>query len=155
MSVEDNSGLRVLAINILGRFLSNRDNNIRFSLPLFSFLDKIIKFAWVPWQWLQECNVEALLSSQLNPSETWCFFALLLLLPDFVYLSFVISKAMLLLPHTKFSLGCGNISHFWLDPWIGRLPLFPVSLVSSIFLSSNPIPFLAFIFDFRLGLPFP
>ncbi|XP_042502675.1 AP-1 complex subunit gamma-2-like [Macadamia integrifolia] len=28
MSIEDNSGLRVLAINILGRFLSNRDNNI-------------------------------------------------------------------------------------------------------------------------------
>lgn len=31
MSVEDNGGLRVLAINILGRFLSNRDNNIRSS----------------------------------------------------------------------------------------------------------------------------
>ncbi|XP_031124581.1 AP-1 complex subunit gamma-2-like [Ipomoea triloba] len=30
MSVEDNGGLRVLAINILGRFLSNRDNNIRY-----------------------------------------------------------------------------------------------------------------------------
>nr|GMD26294.1 AP-1 complex subunit gamma-2-like isoform X2 [Ipomoea batatas] len=29
MSIEDNGGLRVLAINILGRFLSNRDNNIR------------------------------------------------------------------------------------------------------------------------------
>lgn len=29
MSIEDSSGLRVLAINILGRFLSNRDNNIR------------------------------------------------------------------------------------------------------------------------------
>ncbi|KAJ4941323.1 hypothetical protein NE237_019515 [Protea cynaroides] len=29
MSIEDNSGLHVLAINILGRFLSNRDNNIR------------------------------------------------------------------------------------------------------------------------------
>ncbi|CAH2041005.1 unnamed protein product [Thlaspi arvense] len=28
MSIEDNGGLRVLAINILGRFLSNRDNNI-------------------------------------------------------------------------------------------------------------------------------
>ncbi|KAL3654098.1 hypothetical protein CASFOL_003779 [Castilleja foliolosa] len=30
MSVEDNSGLRVLAVNILGRFLSSRDNNIRY-----------------------------------------------------------------------------------------------------------------------------
>ncbi|KAI8002380.1 AP-1 complex subunit gamma-2 [Camellia lanceoleosa] len=30
MSIEDNSGLRVLAINILGRFLSNRGNNIRY-----------------------------------------------------------------------------------------------------------------------------
>ncbi|XP_049370111.1 AP-1 complex subunit gamma-2-like isoform X2 [Solanum verrucosum] len=30
MNIEDNGGLRVLAINILGRFLSNRDNNIRY-----------------------------------------------------------------------------------------------------------------------------
>nr|KAJ0222043.1 hypothetical protein LSAT_V11C200056480 [Lactuca sativa] len=30
MSIEDSSGLRVLEINILGRFLSNRDNNIRY-----------------------------------------------------------------------------------------------------------------------------
>ncbi|KAJ8451657.1 hypothetical protein Cgig2_018291 [Carnegiea gigantea] len=30
MSIEDNSGLHVLAINILGRFLSNKDNNIRY-----------------------------------------------------------------------------------------------------------------------------
>ncbi|KAF7809272.1 AP-1 complex subunit gamma-2-like isoform X1 [Senna tora] len=30
MSIEDNGGLRVLAVNILGRFLSNRDNNIRY-----------------------------------------------------------------------------------------------------------------------------
>ncbi|XP_076918393.1 AP-1 complex subunit gamma-2-like [Bidens hawaiensis] len=30
MNIEDSGGLRVLAINILGRFLSNRDNNIRY-----------------------------------------------------------------------------------------------------------------------------
>ena len=30
MSIEENGGLRVLAINILGKFLSNWDNNIRF-----------------------------------------------------------------------------------------------------------------------------
>lgn len=36
MSIEDNGGLRVLAINILGRFLSNRDNNIRFARDTLS-----------------------------------------------------------------------------------------------------------------------
>ncbi|KAL8550469.1 hypothetical protein ACS0TY_009050 [Phlomoides rotata] len=30
MSIEENGGLRVLAVNILGRFLSSRDNNIRY-----------------------------------------------------------------------------------------------------------------------------
>ena len=34
MGIEATSGLRVLAVNILGRFLSNRDNNIRFILIL-------------------------------------------------------------------------------------------------------------------------
>lgn len=36
MSIEDNGGLRVLAINILGRFLSNRDNNIRYACSALS-----------------------------------------------------------------------------------------------------------------------
>jgi len=30
MTVESESGLKVLAVNILGRFLLNRDNNIRY-----------------------------------------------------------------------------------------------------------------------------
>mgnify|MGYP002775787176 CR=1 FL=1 len=34
IGTEVTSGLRVLAVNILGRFLSNRDNNIRFILIL-------------------------------------------------------------------------------------------------------------------------
>jgi hypothetical protein len=37
MSIEDHGGLRVLAINILGRFLSNRDNNIRFCYSILSW----------------------------------------------------------------------------------------------------------------------
>ena len=45
MSVEDNGGLRVLAINILGRFLSNRDNNIRFS-----FFYNIFTWTWLHGQ---------------------------------------------------------------------------------------------------------
>ena len=30
MAVESIGGLRVLAVNILGRFLANKDNNIRY-----------------------------------------------------------------------------------------------------------------------------
>ena len=32
IEAEADSGLRIMAINILGKFLSNRDNNIRFVL---------------------------------------------------------------------------------------------------------------------------
>jgi AP-1 complex subunit gamma-1 len=35
IETEADSGLRVMAINILGKFLSNRDNNIR-SVPLLA-----------------------------------------------------------------------------------------------------------------------
>ena len=34
LEIEADSGLRVMAINILGKFLSNRDNNIRYAVPL-------------------------------------------------------------------------------------------------------------------------
>lgn len=43
LEIEADSSLRVMAINILGKFLSNRDNNIRFvnlaSKPLSRILD--------------------------------------------------------------------------------------------------------------------
>ena len=45
IEAEADSGLRIMAINILGKFLSNRDNNIRFVLPLASpscFFDHIL-----------------------------------------------------------------------------------------------------------------
>lgn len=32
LEIEADTGLRVMAINILGKFLSNRDNNIRYAL---------------------------------------------------------------------------------------------------------------------------
>ena len=35
LEIEADSGLRVMAINILGKFLSNRDNNIRFASITF------------------------------------------------------------------------------------------------------------------------
>ena len=34
LEIEADSGLRVMAINILGKFLSNRDNNIRYALSI-------------------------------------------------------------------------------------------------------------------------
>jgi AP-1 complex subunit gamma-1 len=33
LEIEADTGLRVMAINILGKFLSNRDNNIRCVFP--------------------------------------------------------------------------------------------------------------------------
>jgi AP-1 complex subunit gamma-1 len=34
MTIEAETGLRVLAVNILGRFLLNRDNNIRCAITI-------------------------------------------------------------------------------------------------------------------------
>lgn len=37
LEIEADTGLRVMAINILGKFLSNRDNNIRYAACISSF----------------------------------------------------------------------------------------------------------------------
>ena len=39
LEIEADSGLRVMAINILGKFLSNRDNNIRYMRWIYSCID--------------------------------------------------------------------------------------------------------------------
>lgn len=39
MDINSESGLRVLAVNILGRFLLNTDKNIRWVLSLQSFME--------------------------------------------------------------------------------------------------------------------
>ena len=36
LEIEADTGLRVMAINILGKFLSNKDNNIRYALWLLN-----------------------------------------------------------------------------------------------------------------------
>ena len=36
LEIEADSGLRVMAINILGKFLSNKDNNIRYEASTFA-----------------------------------------------------------------------------------------------------------------------
>jgi len=36
LEIEADSGLRVMAINILGKFLSNKDNNIRWETTIVS-----------------------------------------------------------------------------------------------------------------------
>lgn len=62
MGVEANSGLRVLAINILGRFLSNRDNNIRLAFFIYLTLHMIL------------ATVENLILELLGLANSWSFF---------------------------------------------------------------------------------
>ncbi len=51
MGIEAIGGLRVLAINILGRFLANKDNNIRY--VALNTLAKVVsvdtQVGWGPW----------------------------------------------------------------------------------------------------------
>lgn len=55
MGIESISGLRVLAINILGRFLANRDNNFRY--VALTTLAKVVSVD------LQVCDYVALLKN--------------------------------------------------------------------------------------------
>lgn len=54
MGIETIGGLRVMAVNILGRFLANRDNNIRYVAlnTLAKVRERLVDQAW--W-WACEC----------------------------------------------------------------------------------------------------
>lgn len=54
IETEADSGLRVMAINILGKFLSNRDNNIRFALYPLTLLPNFYIFSSL----LQLCRAQ-------------------------------------------------------------------------------------------------
>jgi AP-1 complex subunit gamma-1 len=47
LEIEADAGLRVMAINILGKFLSNKDNNIRYAL-FFSIPHKLMGSPLIP-----------------------------------------------------------------------------------------------------------
>lgn len=48
LEIEADSGLRVMAINILGKFLSNKDNNIRYEASVFAIravlIDLVLRY---------------------------------------------------------------------------------------------------------------
>lgn len=54
MSIEAEGGLRVLAVNILGRFLLNRDNNIRY--VALNTLCKVV-FSWLSSVFIHVCGI--------------------------------------------------------------------------------------------------
>ena len=58
LEIEADSGLRVMAINILGKFLSNRDNNIRY---VTTRVDCIA-------HWLKQFLLDTLLSTRSTRS---------------------------------------------------------------------------------------
>jgi AP-1 complex subunit gamma-1 len=61
MSIESESGLRVLAINLLGRFLLNRDNNIRYVAlsTLSKFVAKDVRAVQEHRQMIVDCLKDA------------------------------------------------------------------------------------------------
>jgi AP-1 complex subunit gamma-1 len=44
LEIEADSSLRVMAINILGKFLGNRDNNIRYALKMISHIKLVFTY---------------------------------------------------------------------------------------------------------------